>query len=71
MALKPAAVVLNGPDVPLLANARTFLAADPNSSAPSLSVQVRPTCGRKGSSIVPVLRSTTTVRQIFQRRLHR
>ena len=59
IAANPAAVVLNGPEVPLLANARTFFATEANHSRSSLNAQLIPTCGRNGSSvsIVPVLTS--------------
>ena len=59
--------MLNGPEVPLLAKARTFSAADANNSKVSLSAQFKPTCGRNGSSasIVPVLTSPTIVAAVF------
>ena len=73
MALKPAAVVLNGPDVPLLANVRTFCATDAKYSRSLLSAHVRPICGRNGSSasIVPVLTSPTMVAAVFSDRTER
>src|SRR5687767_1598689 len=77
MASKPAAVVLNGPDVPLLANARTLRAADPNHSMSSEIDQLKPTCGRNASSasIVPFLTNVgemaATVRAVFSARTER
>lgn len=42
MAAKPTAVVLNGPEVPLLANARTFFASEAKNSRSSLIATLTP-----------------------------
>ena len=67
MAAKPAAVVLNGPAVPALTNARAFCANWPNTSWASDRDQLKPACGRKPSSMsmVPVLLSPVIVRAVF------